>query len=305
MRPILSLSRARGALLGLAVGDALGAPLEMSTPHEARAAVGRGLTMAGGGSWGPGEWTDDTALALCLAESIGERGLLDTDDVATRYIAWANAAGKGIGRTTRAALRGARDAADARTRARAHHERTGFSAGNGTVMRAAPIALAAGSRDQAAQAARADAVLTHFDPAAAAASAALCTALIAVGAGGDPLAAAACEVEGDRRFAAGLEAVSAGDVEVIAAAANGPERGACWTTLAVALCALSAGGYEEGVTWAISLGGDTDTNAAVAGALLGCGEGVHAIPARWLAPLRERERIERAAARAGSRPAAA
>ena len=53
--------------------------------------------------------------------------------------------------------------------------------------------------------------------------------------------------------------------------------------------------YEHGVTWAVSLGGDTDTNAAVAGALLGCRHGARAIPSRWLRPLRGRERIERAA----------
>jgi ADP-ribosyl-[dinitrogen reductase] hydrolase len=295
VRPILSASQARGALLGLAVGDALGAPLELSTPGEAHAAVGRGLAMTGGGSWAPGEWTDDTALALCLAESIAERGLLDTEDLVRRYIAWANDAGKGIGRTTRAALQGARDAADARSRAREHHERTGFSAGNGTVMRATPIALAARSTEDAARAARADAALTHFDPAAAGASAALCAALIAVGQRDDPVAAAAVEAGSDERLAGVLEAVRAHDVQALAEAASGPQRGTCWTALGVGLSALAAADYERGVVWAISLGGDTDTNAAVAGALLGCRHGVQSIPERWLAPLRDRERIERAA----------
>lgn len=60
--------RIRGALLGLAVGDALGAPLEAATPDEAARAVRRGLEMTGGRA---GEWTDDTAMALALAESIG------------------------------------------------------------------------------------------------------------------------------------------------------------------------------------------------------------------------------------------
>jgi ADP-ribosylglycohydrolase len=79
--------RARGALLGLAVGDALGAPLEFSSPATASAAAVRGLEMTVGGPWEPGEWTDDTAMALCLAESIIERGLLDLDDLARRYAA--------------------------------------------------------------------------------------------------------------------------------------------------------------------------------------------------------------------------
>ena len=71
--------RIRGALLGLAVGDALGAPLEATTPAEAARAARRGLEMTGGRGWAPGEWTDDTAMALALAESIAVRGVLDWD----------------------------------------------------------------------------------------------------------------------------------------------------------------------------------------------------------------------------------
>lgn len=97
----------RGALLGLAVGDALGAPLEGAPRGLAAAAVADGLEMAGGGRWAPGEWTDDTALALELAESIASLGMLDTDDLGDRYIRWAATSGKGIGHTTRRALCGA------------------------------------------------------------------------------------------------------------------------------------------------------------------------------------------------------
>jgi len=78
--------RARGGLLGLAVADALGAPLEFAAPAQAAAAVEAGLEMTGGGGFGwlPGEWTDDTTMALCLAESIGAHGILDLDDVTQR-----------------------------------------------------------------------------------------------------------------------------------------------------------------------------------------------------------------------------
>ena len=69
----------------------------------------------------------------------------------------------------------------------------------------------------------------------------------------------------------------------------------CWTTLGVGLLALAADDYVGGVLWAIGLGGDTDTNAAVAGALLGCRDGPGSIPERWLAPLHQKERIERVA----------
>ena len=289
-------NRSRGALLGLAVGDALGAPLEGAPPATAAAAVGAGLEMTGGGWWAVGEWTDDTAMALALGESIAARGLLDTEDLARRYIAWANTDGKGIGRTTGRALIRARDAEDARARARAHYQQTRLAAGNGTVMRAAPIGLAAAGLAEAVDAAHRDAQLTHADPVAAAASAALSAALLAVRESEDPLAAAQQQARDHPRLAAALDAVGTRDQAALGSLAAGPQGGACWTTLAVALWTLIAiDDYVDGVGWAVSRGGDVDTNAAVAGALLGCRHGVAAIPDRWLAPLRGRERIERVA----------
>lgn len=285
-----------GCLLGLAVGDALGAPLEAMPAGEARVAVELGLEMAGGGGWAPGEWTDDTAMALALAESVAEHGLLDEEDVAARYIAWANGEAKGIGATTRTALTAANGAGDARSRARALHERTGMTAGNGTVMRAAPLALACCPSAETARAAHQDAALTHADPMAAAASAALCAAIQAIFTGDDPLDAAQAEAGGHRHIVHALHAVRDHNEAALAALAASPEAGTCWTTLAVGLFALgSTDSYERGVLWAVGLGGDTDTNGAVAGALLGCRDGRESIPDAWLEPLRERERIERAA----------
>jgi ADP-ribosyl-[dinitrogen reductase] hydrolase len=288
--------RCRGALLGLAVGDALGAPLEGADPDTAARAVARGLEMSGGGRWAPGEWTDDTALALALAESIVEQGLLDAEDLAQRYIQWAKVDGKGIGRTTRGALVDARGAEDARVRARRHYARMRFAAGNGTVMRATPIALAARTLAEAVEVARRDAELTHADPIAGVTSAALCAALLAIRAEADPLAAASAQAVDHPRLGHALAAVRAGEHAELATLAAGPEAGACWTTLAVALYALTTfDDYEAGVSWTIGLGGDVDTNAAVTGALFGCRHGQRAIPNRWLATLHDHERITRAA----------
>jgi len=290
------LERTEGCLLGLAVGDALGAPLEAAPAGEARVAVEHGLEMAGGGGWAPGEWTDDTAMALALAESVAQHGLLDEEDVAARYIAWANGDAKGIGSTTRSALTAASGASDARSRARATHELSGMTAGNGTVMRAAPIALAGSPWAETARAARQDAALTHADPVAAAASAALCAAIHAIVAGDDPLDAAQAEGGGHPEIAQALHAVRNHNEAALAALAASPEGGTCWTTLAVGLFALEAtDSYERGVLWAVGLGGDTDTNGAVAGALLGCRYRRESIPEAWLEPLWEKERIERAA----------
>ena len=286
--------RGRGALLGLAIGDALGAPLEFSDPEEAALAVARGLEMTGGGIWEPGEWTDDTAMALALAESIGERGLLDLDDLVRRYVAWASRGPKDIGLTTRAALTGATSAVDARENARVLHEQTNRTAGNGTVMRAAPIAFAAASHDAVDSAARADAALTHHDPAAGDASASLCAALRALMSGDDPLEAAN-EVATEPRTQDALEDVV--DEAAIRARGGGREFGVAWTALAVGLHALTEfEDFESGIAFTISLGGDTDTNGAVAGALLGARCGPGGLPERWCAALKDRERIESAAA---------
>ena len=285
-----------GALLGLAVGDALGAQVEFAHPQVVREVVARGLEMVDSGYWAAGQWTDDTTLALELAESIAQRGLLDADDVARRYISWATTDGRGIGRATRAALMGASDAAEARRRASAFQARTGMGASNGTVMRCAPIGLAARDREQARAAAAEDARLTHGHPATAPASAALCAALVAMRQGEDPLAAASAEAHGLPELERALELAVGDDRDALASLAAGPAAGACWTTLSIGLCALIwLGDYASGVTWAVSLGGDTDTNAAVAGALLGYRDGADAIPARWLKPLAQRDRLERAA----------
>jgi ADP-ribosyl-[dinitrogen reductase] hydrolase len=287
-------------MLGLAVGDALGAPLEFKSREEASAAVEAGLEMNGGGNWDPGEWTDDTAMALCIAECIGERGFpLDLDDLVRRYAAWAASGPKDIGITTRSALAGVSSAAEARKNAETHHERTARTAGNGTVMRIAPIAFAPGTKEEILDGARDDARLTHWDEAASCASAALCAALLALSGGAEPWEAAARQASSHSRLAAAVELAAQDDRAAVGELAGGGEGGTCWATLATGLCALHFDGYEEGVAWAISHGFDTDTNAAVAGALIGCRDGVEAIPKRWISGLRERERIESVAERLG------
>jgi len=77
-------SRIVGALLGLACGDALGAPAEFMSQADLRAHWGRLTEMTGGGVWAPGEWTDDTGMALCIAE--GEK--LSGPDVSTADFAY-------------------------------------------------------------------------------------------------------------------------------------------------------------------------------------------------------------------------
>jgi ADP-ribosyl-[dinitrogen reductase] hydrolase len=289
---------AKETLLGLAVGDALGAPLEFDNPEKASANVASGLEMTGGGpfGWMPGEWTDDTALALCLAEGLVAGGLPpDFNEIAQRYGAWADSGPKDIGATTAAALRGINSSDDARSNARAYAERTGKSAGNGALMRVAPLALTPLPLPELVEAAREDARLTHWDDSAADASATFCLALRALIDGDDPFAAAEAVTQ-SAKIAEAVEIGRVSDRNAAAVLAGGPEFGTCWAALAAALTALDFEDYESGINWTISLGKDTDTNAAIAGALLGCRGGMKQIPRHWLDPLLERERIEAAAA---------
>lgn len=138
--------RARGALLGLAVGDALGTTLEFSHPGAPpfpALATGPQTEVTGGGPFRviPGQVTDDTQMAVCLADSLLAVGRLDAREVASRYIAWSGYAFD-IGRQTKAALRTARRQSDPRDAGKAvwiDGDRN--LAGNGSLMRTAPIGV--------------------------------------------------------------------------------------------------------------------------------------------------------------------
>jgi ADP-ribosylglycohydrolase len=134
--------RRRGAVLGLAVGDALGAPVEIEPPGGFPPVTG----FAAGGPHGlqPGEWTDDTSMALALADSIVEAGW-DLDDQAARYVAWwrtgqysVNGRVFDIGLTTVQALQRFVESGDAR----GSGDSAPLASGNGSIMRLAPVPVA-------------------------------------------------------------------------------------------------------------------------------------------------------------------
>jgi len=113
-------------VLGLAVGDALGAALEWLAPEQITARFGGPLRdMVASPAWQMGEWTDDTAMMLELGESLADRGGWDEDDVLARYIVWARSGPKDIGTTVQRALARARTPDDARLAASGWHEESG------------------------------------------------------------------------------------------------------------------------------------------------------------------------------------
>lgn len=282
-----TVDRAVGVLLGLACGDALGVPYEFD---RVRLASGERPQMLGGGlgDFEPAEWSDDTAMAVGVAEGLGAGESLEErlDGVARRFLDWYRTSPPDIGVQTRTVLSTVEEtagtglavamtaAADAFARQHPH------AAGNGALMRTAPVALAhLDDRAACAEAARAVAELTHADPDVAD-SCVLWTEAVrraVVGGGID--------------VGAGLDLVERPDFwrDVLADAATG-ELGRLrpngWTvrTLQVAYGAILRADLdiEEALATAIRVGDDTDTVAAVAGALLGAHHGAAALPTSWI-----------------------
>ncbi|MEU6594483.1 ADP-ribosylglycohydrolase family protein [Streptomyces sp. NPDC046881] len=278
--------RAIATVVGAAVGDALGAPFEFG-PEGAFSArfpePGCGGEMCGGGGWEPGEATDDTQMAVLVAESLLERGGLDLPDVFDRFQRWAAAEPKDIGLQTEDVLTNGMPW----DLAAATHFRTNLrAAGNGSLMRASTSAVYFARAGQAAtmDAARRIAALTHGDRAAWEGTALFHELVRLTLAGADPLRALPgvldlVHPEHRRRYATVLATDWHPDQAT-------EFNGAVWPCLGSAVWALrSTTSFEDALRAAIDLGGDTDTVAAVTGALAGAYHGLDAIPARWTEPL--------------------
>ncbi|MCX4849092.1 ADP-ribosylglycohydrolase family protein [Streptomyces sp. NBC_00893] len=276
--------RVAGAVVGSAVGDALGAPFEFGPAgvYTARFPDGVG-TMCGGGGWDPGEATDDTQMAVLVAESLLERGGLDLPDMFGRFCRWAAGGPKDIGLQTEDVLTSGEEWDLA---AALHFQVNGRAAGNGSLMRAATSAVYFASRGRTTtmDAARRIAALTHGDRAAWEGTAVLHELIRVALDGGDPLSAVPDAL-------AGVHEHHRGRWAGVLAPGWHPEaatefNGAVWPCLGTALWALrTTDSYENALAAAVDVGGDTDTVAAVTGALAGAVYGFGAIPARWTEPL--------------------
>jgi len=281
-------NRVVGAVVGSAVGDALGAPFEFGPPSVLSrrfpdASDAAGAEMCGGGGWAPGEATDDTQMALLVAESLLDAGGFDGADMFGRFCRWAAAEPKDIGLQTDAVLSSGlpwdRAAAD-------YYARRGRAAGNGSLMRTTPAAVffAGQGRAGTMDAARRISALTHGDPAAGEGCAIFHELIRIALDGGDPL----------RTIADVLSAVATDHrprwVTVLAPDWHPDQatetNGAVWPTLGSAVWALrTTSSFDAALRKVIDLGGDTDTVAAVTGGLAGAVYGIDAIPHRWISPL--------------------
>ncbi|MDQ3432236.1 MAG: ADP-ribosylglycohydrolase family protein [Actinomycetota bacterium] len=284
--------RAAGVLLGQACGDALGVPYEFGSttlrPGEEPQMIGGGL-----GHYSPGEWSDDTQMAVCIAEVAAEGADLSggeaLDRIAAAFTAWYASGPADIGVQTstllgqvhRAGRTGHQTMLEASRRL---HERTGRTAGNGALMRTGVVGLTRlDDRNATAASARAAAQLTHWDPLAGdscvlwseAVRRAVTEGVLDLSGGLDLL-----PVERRQDWAGWVRQSKESDPTAFRA------NGFTVTALQAAWSAITHTDTGDGspshlvraLHTAIGIGHDTDTVAAIAGALLGARYGVSAIP---------------------------
>jgi len=280
-------------MLGLALGDALGAPFEFlrgaNVPDPVPALERPWMDLP------PGSTTDDTAMARNLARSLAERDGFDPPDVVARHLAWFRTDPPDVGTLTRRVLRRADRGEEAFSAARAVWEERGpeVSAGNGSVMYCAPLGLAYANRPaELFELAPALSALTHFDERCRTAVLAVTLTVAALVRGEAPeeAARAALLAVQDRGGGEELEFLveAAGRSRPI----DGPDQGFCLFTAGIGVQALlRSGDFETELRRVVSLGGDTDTNAAVAGALLGARLGEGGLPRVWVARLAEADAV--------------
>ena len=284
------LDRYKGSIFGLAIGDALGATVEFSTRKEDAPDV----EMNGGGVFNlkPGEWTDDTSMALCMAQSIIEKDKFDIGDVATKFVAWmdngymsSNGKCFDIGNTTYSAL----------SYFRFYRAISGLnSPANGSLMRLCPIPLAFRENPRLYQIAEESSIITH----------------------NNVLAIDACKyysnlilkcftrsnktdiLSYDRLFS---KNITSPEFEyIIKRSFIGLEEKEFWNptgyvidTINAALWAFAnSETFEDGLLKAVKLCGDADTVGAIYGQLAGTYYGFNKIPSNWINVIAKKELLE-------------
>lgn len=281
-------ARYRGCLMGLAAGDAVGAAVEFKPPGTFDPVS----DMVGGGPHRlrPGEWTDDTSMALCLAESLVERGGFDPEDQMARYVRWRreghlSSTGEcfDVGLTIDAALRRFEETGEAFAGSTAPGK-----AGNGSLMRLAPAPLFFAADPRKAIRMSADSSRTTHGAETCIDACRYFGGLLVGAAGGaakadllSPRYAPAPRVWDEAPLCAEIDEIAHGSFH----RKEPPEivgSGYVVKSLEAALWAFArAEGFEDGCLLAANLGDDADTTAAIYGQIAGAHYGLEGIPERW------------------------
>lgn len=257
----------RSCIYGLAVGDALGVPYEFCRRNTFEC-----TGMADGGTHGQpaGTWSDDTSMALCICSSIKQLAYINVADIAGRFRRWLEHGdftcdGRvfDVGMTCRKAI-------STGVPGKSYDE-----CGNGSLMRTAPLAMLDYLTFSEIHAVSA---ITHKHPVAEWSCVTLCDMLWTIRNSGTP-----AKVDFQRRYG-----------HIVSRPAEAVKSdGYCEHTLEAALwCFMNTSSYADCVLAAVNLGDDTDTTAAVAGALAGVYYGFEAIPPKWIGQLRGKAVIE-------------
>lgn len=275
------LDRARGCAVGAAVGDALGMPLEFDPPRPESYMV----REMGVGRLPPGTFTDDTEMALALAESLLWACPLEPEDLARRFVAWHKAGPYDIGLHTRSVLSRVATGTPWDLAVEAQQAENPESAGNGSLMRAWPVALTYwDDLHELLSESRLQSRVTHPHPECEAACAFSNAALYYLLQGADKSEAVAEAVR-----ASGLPEELQATIEAAPLRSRGQLANSGWVrhTLESAIWGLmTTDSFEEAVIQVVNLGRDADTAGAVVGALAGAAYGLDAIPDRWRQALR-------------------
>lgn len=259
----MNINQYKGALVGLAIGDALGATVEFMKPAEIKAQYGELRDIIGGG-WlklKPGEVTDDTQMTLCVARSLVASGGYNPSDMADHLLAWYRSDPQGTGKACRDGLE--RFAQTGET----VHPADEKTAGNGALMRILPIILYFAQQPELLnQTLLHHTHLTHTSQVSD--EACLCYAELIV------------------------KVLTGADVEQLQAATadyrwqpdeyDGKAGGYVVATITTVLhCFFTTGSFEEALVKCVNLGGDADTTGAILGGLAGTFYGFDAVPERW------------------------
>lgn len=292
--------RIAGALYGVAVGDALGGPLEFMSAAEIKRRHGWVSTMLGGGwlSLRPGETTDDTAMTLAVAEGIMERPAAPIQSIGRRFIQWAESGPKDIGGACAGSIwnakrigGGAPTTEDWKNAAAAYQLQVATPVeGNGALMRTIYPALYYPDHSKAEYWAMKIARMTH----AGLRSTEACILYSRM----VNLITASESQQSPREFLT----ENCKSVKEYLGAASGKEvapAGGGWVVDSMRIAVGSTANtssFQEAVTMAVNLGGDADTNGAITGGLAGAIYGFSAIPEDWVAALSraDRERLDAA-----------
>jgi ADP-ribosyl-[dinitrogen reductase] hydrolase len=306
--------RAVGAVLASAAGDPMGAPYEFGALNPSAPCE---LEGGGGFGWAPGEWTDDTQMAVAVL-SVLSTGSSDTDEIGRAMVRWYGSGPADVGNQTRAVLGAAsRHSSSAADEADAFQRRSPNSAGNGALMRTGPVALAhLRDRDAVDRLAASVAELTHPHPDSVDAcvlwSLAIERAITTATAAEDFDWRAAVldgleHLDADRRDlwrtrideAHGRDPRDYSSNNGWVVAAFQAAYAAITSTPVPSPPAAACGHLTDVLRLASRSGGDTDTVAAIAGSLLGARWGGTAVPLSWRRRLHGRRTYDEPALRAG------